>query len=340
MRVLITGGAGFVGTNLAAAMAEQGAEVRVVDNLSRVGVSQNAAWLRSTYPQIEIRQEDVRDAAAMLRAVEGVDQVFHLAAQVAVTTSVTDPRTDFEINLAGTVNTLEAVRQAAPGARFFYTSTNKVYGGMEDVGVEQCGERYEYVGLPEGVSEERILDFHSPYGCSKGAADQYVRDYHRIYGIPSTVFRMSCIYGPHQCGNEDQGWVAHFARTALEGGTISIYGDGRQVRDVLYVDDLVRAFLMAAEKPDRTAGRIYNIGGGSRNTISLLELIALLEQRCGRPLSVRMGDWRPGDQRIYVSDVRRAASEFGWAPRLSPAEGIALLLQWLEASRPALASVV
>jgi CDP-paratose 2-epimerase len=338
LRVLITGGAGFIGANLADALAAQGAEVLVFDNLSRSGVEVNWEWLRARHPGIRLAREDVRDAGALRRAVRGVDRIYHFASQVAVTTSVTDPRTDFEINLLGAFNALEAARVEAPHAGFFFTSTNKVYGGMEDVAVERRGDRYEYVDLPRGIAETHPLDFHSPYGCSKGGADQYVRDYHRIYGLPTVVFRMSCIYGPLQRGNEDQGWVAHFARRALDGGGLSIYGDGRQVRDILYVGDLVRAFLTAGEHLERTAGRVYNIGGGAENTVSLRELIRMLEERCRVTIPVKSHDWRPGDQRIYVSDIRRAEREFGWRPRVGTDEGVGRLVEWLRASLAATAA--
>lgn len=332
MRILITGGAGFIGTNLADHFARQGHEILVFDNLSRRGVTDNADWLSATHPGIRFIRDDVRDAGALVSACSGVDRVYHLAAQVAVTTSVVDPRTDFEVNLLGTVNALEAVRQVAPDALFFFTSTNKVYGGMEDVGVVRHGERYEYDGLPGGVPESRPLDFHSPYGCSKGGADQYVRDYSRIYGLRSVVFRMSCIYGPHQCGNEDQGWVAHFVRAAITGGSLTIFGDGRQVRDILYVEDLVRAFETASEQIGKTAGQVFNIGGGPLNTVSLRELIAALETMCDRELAVDYAPWRPGDQRIYVTDVSRAAQEFGWSPQVAKFEGIRRLVEWMRAA--------
>lgn len=328
MRILITGGAGFIGTNLADYFARQGHAVRVFDNLSRRGVDANARWLRETHPGIELIQADIRDADAVDAAVKGAERVYHLASQVAVTTSVTDPRTDFEINLLGAVNALEAVRKYAPEAPFLFTSTNKVYGGMEEQTIVKRGERYEYETLVNGVPETQPLDFHSPYGCSKGGADQYVRDYSRIYGLRGVVFRMSCIYGPHQCGNEDQGWVAHFARRALNNEGLSIYGDGCQVRDILFVDDLVRAFVLASDQIEQTRGQIYNIGGGPANTISLLELIAELERLAEHEIPVKFSDWRPGDQRIYVSDIRKA-TEFGWQPAISKQEGVRRLVEWL-----------
>jgi CDP-paratose 2-epimerase len=262
------------------------------------------------------------------------DVVYHLAAQVAVTTSVTDPRPDFEINALGAFNALEAARLGGKQPVFIFTSTNKVYGGMEDAVIVEQPTRYAYRDLPQGVDESRNLDFHSPYGCSKGAADQYVRDYARIYGIRSVVFRMSCIYGPRQFGNEDQGWVAHFIIAALLGRSLSIYGDGKQVRDILYVADLVRAFDLATKHIDVTAGQVYNIGGGMANTISIWsEFAPILEELTGRRMDVTYGDWRPGDQQVYVSNTAKALREFGWKPEVDRIEGIHRLAEWVRANR-------
>ncbi|MCC2668682.1 MAG: NAD-dependent epimerase/dehydratase [Armatimonadetes bacterium] len=330
MRILITGGAGFIGTNLADHFAGAGNDVVLFDNLSRAGVEDNARWLLARRKNVRLIEGDVRRAESIAEAVRGADRIFHLAAQVAVTTSVRDPRSDFDINLLGTLNVLEAAREHAPEAPLFYTSTNKVYGGLEDVHVVCDGDRYSYEDLPNGVPETRTLDFHSPYGCSKGAADQYVRDYSRIYGMRTVVFRMSCIYGPHQCGNEDQGWVAHFAREGLAGHGLNIYGDGRQVRDILYVEDLVRAFSTAADQISVTSGEVFNIGGGPSNTVSLRELIAHLEQLCETDIPVTYEDWRPGDQRIYVTDIARAAAVFGWQPQISKTEGVRKLVDWFK----------
>src|SRR5438309_3029787 len=270
MRALVTGGVGFIGTNLSDRLLSDGHEIILFDNLSRAGVRHNLDWLKAKHgQQLRFVQGDVRDFDAVLTAIQNVDVVFHLAAQVAVTTSVSYPREDFLINAQGTLNVLEAARRQEPMPVVLYTSTNKVYGGLEHLGVVERSSRYEFENLPEGVSEACPLDFHSPYGCSKGAADQYVRDYHRIYGLPTIVFRMSCIYGCRQLGTEDQGWVAHLARTALEGGKLTVYGDGKQVRDLLYVDDLVEAMVKAVERIDRTAGQVYNVGGGPANTVSV-----------------------------------------------------------------------
>ena len=331
-RVLVTGGTGFVGSNLAAGLAGAGARVVVFDNLSRAGVRRNAEWLQAQFPDtIELRTGDIRDPDSVRRAAEGVGRIFHLAGQVAVTTSVKNPREDFEINALGTLNVLEAARTHPQPPAVFFTSTNKVYGGMEDVVVVERGNRYEYRDYPEGMDESRPLDFHSPYGCSKGAADQYVRDYARIYGFPTVVFRMSCIYGRRQFGNEDQGWVAHFIRAAAAGQPLTVYGDGKQIRDILFVDDLVRAFQMASAALDTTGGQVYNIGGGARNTISLLELLALIEALLGHPVPATFGDWRPGDQRVYVSNAARARADFGWAPQVDREQGIRLLHEWIVA---------
>src|SRR3989440_614016 len=274
MRALVTGGIGFIGTNLSHRLLSNGNEVILFDNLSRAGVQNNLDWLKATHgKKLHFVQGDIRDFDAVLTAIRNVDAVFHLAAQVAVTTSVSNPREDFSINAQGTLNVLEAARRQEPMPVVLYTSTNKVYGALEHLGVVERSSRYEFENLPEGVSETCPLDFHSPYGCSKGAADQYVRDYARMFGIPAVVLRMSCIAGPRQFGNEDQGWVAHFLYSALQQIPLVIYGDGRQVRDVLCVDDLMRAFEAVRAKP-ASAGEIYNVGGGADNSVSLLELIA------------------------------------------------------------------
>ncbi|HEY8477193.1 MAG TPA: SDR family NAD(P)-dependent oxidoreductase [Chloroflexota bacterium] len=333
MRALITGGAGFVGANLASYLAERDHQVVVFDNLQRRGSQANVAWLRERHgSRVTVMEGDVRDAEAVRRAMRRADIVYHLAAQVAVTTSVERPVDDFEINARGTLNVLEAAR--AEGSRVVFTSTNKVYGAMEDVRVVELDRRYDYVNLPQGVDEERPLDFHSPYGCSKGAADQYVRDYARIYGVPTMVFRMSCIYGVRQFGTEDQGWVAHFIISAARGRPLTIYGDGKQVRDILYIEDLLRVFERAAERIDTLPGRIYNIGGGRSNAISLLDLIAWLGELRGEPVPYRFGPWRPGDQRVYYSDIGRARTELGWEPRVSAREGVERLYRWVMSNLP------
>jgi CDP-paratose 2-epimerase len=333
---LITGGAGFIGTNLAHRLLEAGHRVMIYDNLSREGVSRNVEWLRETHgDSLRVEIGDVRDADRVLRAVRLADQVFHLAAQVAVTTSLVNPRMDHEVNVGGTLNVLEAIRAMDDPPPLVFTSTNKVYGALSDLTLQQNGMRYLPLDalLRSGVSEERPLDFHSPYGCSKGAADQYVLDYARTFGIPAVVFRMSCIYGPHQMGTEDQGWVAHFLIRALENCALLLFGDGRQVRDLLYVEDLVDAFLLAQANSRTLSAHAFNIGGGLGNTISLLELLELIEHLHGEAPAVKMEDWRPGDQRYYVSDTHKFKAATGWAPKVSVRKGVERLYEWLLETR-------
>jgi CDP-paratose 2-epimerase len=336
--VLIIGGSGFIGTNLADRLLSAGQPVLLFDNLSRPGVDQNLRWLRDTHGKlIRVVIGDVRDAEAVHRAVDQAAQVFHFAAQVAVTTSLTEPIEDFEINARGTINVLEAIRAQATPPPLVFTSTNKVYGALEDVGLRRRNLRYEPTDpslRQTGVSESRPLDFHSPYGCSKGTADQYVLDYTRSYGLQAIVFRMSCIYGAHQFGTEDQGWVAHFLIRALEGRPITLYGDGRQVRDILSVEDLVDAFLLAQEHMASESGEAFNIGGGPRNTVSLLELLELMEELLGHKPEVEFDEWRTGDQRYYVSDTGKFQRATGWKPQISVQEGLARLHQWLLKARP------
>jgi len=337
MRILITGGAGFIGCNLAEACIRAGHRVQLFDNLSRRGSAANLAWLHSIFGEagFEFVQGDIRDYRAIEAATEGAEAVYHLAAQTAVTTSVTDPRPDFEINALGTFNVLEAARSAAHDPIFIFSSTNKVYGGMEDAPAQELAARYVLPDYPHGVSEERPLDFHSPYGCSKGAADQYVRDYSRIYGLRSVVFRQSCIYGQRQMGVEDQGWVAWFVIAAVTGRPITIYGNGKQVRDLLHVDDLVRAFQTATERIETTAGQVYNLGGGPDNTLAIwTEFGPLLSELLGKPVvPAGFSDWRPGDQPVFVADIDKARRQFGWAPRVGVREGITRLFAWVQANR-------
>ena len=333
MTVLITGGAGFIGTNLAHRLLTQGRRVRILDSLARAGVEENLRWLRDTHgDRVEVRIADVRDAEAVARATRGIAQAFHFAAQVAVTTSLVDPVEDFEVNARGTLNLLEALRAMEAPAPLVFTSTNKVYGALEDVGLRRRNRRYEPTEprIAGGIDESRSLDFYSPYGCSKGTADQYVLDYCRTFGAPAIVFRMSCIYGPHQFGTEDQGWVAHFLIQASKGLPITLYGDGRQVRDVLYVEDLVDAMLAAQRHMATEAGQAFNIGGGPANAVSLLELLERIGAHLGRPPEVRFDGWRPGDQRFYVSDTSRFTRATGWRPTVPVDEGLRRLAAWLE----------
>ncbi|RYG19228.1 SDR family NAD(P)-dependent oxidoreductase [bacterium] len=330
---LVIGGAGFIGTNVADRLLGEGRNVIVFDSLARAGVERNLEWLQAKHgKKVEFVHGDVRDRSSLRPAVERASEIFHLAAQVAVTTSLVDPIDDFERNARGTLNLLEEIRRLDTRPPLVFTSTNKVYGGLEDVSLSIQDGRYE----PEnplvrmrGIGEDRPLDFHSPYGCSKGAADQYVIDYARTFGLPAVVFRMSCIYGPHQCGTEDQGWVAHFLLQALKDAPITIYGDGRQVRDVLFVSDLVDAFRLAMSNMDSLSGQAFNMGGGPENTISLLEFLDTIEELHQERPEVSFGDWRPGDQRYYVSDTTKFSDATGWSPKYTSREGIEALYRWL-----------
>lgn len=330
---LITGGAGFIGSNYVSRLLQRGEKVIVYDNLTRNGSRKNIEWLREQYGRdaFQLVIEDIRDATKISEAAREADVIVHLAAQVAVTTSVTHPRDDFEINALGTFNVLEAARNSKKKPVFLYASTNKVYGGMEDIRVREIATRYEYVDYPQGISEAMPLDFHSPYGCSKGCGDQYVRDYARIYNLKSVVFRQSCIYGTRQFGVEDQGWVAWFVIAAAAGRKMTIYGDGKQVRDLLFVDDLLDAYDLAIANIKTTAGNVYNLGGGSENILSVWsEFEPILVKLIGHPLKVERSDWRPGDQRIYVSDIRKAQNDLGWSPKISVEEGIHKLHDWVK----------
>ncbi|MBN1373173.1 MAG: GDP-mannose 4,6-dehydratase [Anaerolineaceae bacterium] len=330
---LVTGGAGFIGSNYVHRLLSRGETVTVFDNLSRGGSRKNLAWLRETFGEGAFRlvEGDIRDANAIQQAAADADVVVHLAGQVAVTTSVINPREDFEINAQGTFNVLEAARLSGRNPAFIYASTNKVYGGMEDVRVVEERTRYAYADYPYGIPETHPLDFHSPYGCSKGCGDQYVRDYARIYDLPTVVFRQSCIYGPRQFGVEDQGWVAWFVIATLTGKPITVYGDGKQVRDVLYVEDLLNAYDAAVAQIDHAAGTVYNVGGGAENILAIwTEFGPLLEKLAGKTLPTAQGDWRPGDQRVFVADVRKAEAELGWRPKVGVEEGIRRLYQWVQ----------
>lgn len=332
MNIFITGGAGFIGCNLADSHLKRGDHVVVFDNLSRKGTDANLKWLQDNYgDQLVFIRGDIRNYDHIISALEtNTDLIYHMAGQVAVTTSVVDPREDFEINALGTFNVLEAARHTAPKAVFFYASTNKVYGGMEASSLTEDETRYRYLNFPLGISEQQPLDFHSPYGCSKGSGDQYVRDYARIYGLRTVVMRQSCIYGTRQLGVEDQGWIAYFCIAAHQNRKITIYGNGKQVRDVLWVDDLIRAYDLAYKKIDIAAGQIYNIGGGPDNTISIWkEFGPLLDGLVGNDVQFEHADWRPGDQQVYISDIRKAGDELGWTPEVSVQAGVEHLWDWI-----------
>ncbi len=332
----ITGGAGFIGFHAARHFLDKRWNVVVLDNLARSGVGVNLNELKS-HSNLTFVRGDVRkpkDIAKALSCVKGrADLVIHLAAQVAVTDSVINPRHDLEVNLLGTFNLLEAVRNFSKTKRprlFIFTSTNKVYGNLASVPTIPDATRYKLSNANEAIAETQQLDFHSPYGCSKGAADQYVKDYCSIYGIPTVVLRNSCIYGSHQYGIEDQGWVAHFGIRAYLNRPINIYGDGKQVRDILYVEDLIRLMDILYKNPKVCRGKVYNVGGGKHQALSLLELAGILESRLKKKISLRFSAWRPGDQKIYVSDIGQLKNDFGWHPKVSIETGLDRMLSWIE----------
>lgn len=331
MKHLVIGGAGFIGSNLVASLLKSGETVTIFDNLSRNGSVKNLNWLKSLYPSLEfIKADIITDQDLLNNAVKSADRIYHLAAQVAVTTSVENPHHDFEVNALGTLNVLEALRLFNPKATLIFASTNKVYGGLEDLELVESETDYRFKSLI-GIDESRLLDFHSPYGCSKGCADQYVRDYSRIYNLNTVVFRQSCIYGPHQFGVEDQGWVAWFIIAILTNQAITIYGDGKQVRDILYVDDLVNAYQMAADNIQKTKGEIFNIGGGANNCLSIyFDLKSKLKKLVGITFDPHFLPARPGDQKIFVSDISKAKKVFGWEPKIGIDNGIENLYSWVK----------
>ena len=330
-KILITGGAGFIGVNAAQSFAAAGWQVVVLDNLSRKGASLNLQWLKDSH-EVQFEQVDIREASILEEKIQQcqADVVLHLAAQVAVTTSVTNPREDFDINALGTLNLLEAIRLHSPHSFFINASTNKVYGKMDHVGVIERNGRYEYDTLAEGVAETQTLDFHSPYGCSKGVADQYTIDYSRVYGLNTVTLRQSCIYGPRQFGIEDQGWVAWFTIAAMLDKEITVFGNGKQIRDVLHVDDLVAAYHAAIQHRETVNGLAINVGGGPNNTLSLLELIAYLKSTLNKEITLKWDDWRPGDQPVFVCDLSRAADLMNWSPTISVDHGVVRLIRWVE----------
>lgn len=331
-KIFITGGAGFIGINSASYYLKKGYKVFIFDNFSRKGSRANISSLQAQFEKKDliIVEGNMSEIKKIEELVGKVDIVLHLAAQVAVTSSVINPRQDFEINALGTFNILEAIRSSRNKPILLYSSTNKVYGALEDLKIIEGKTRYEFRELKQGISEERSLDFHSPYGCSKGCADQYVRDYARIYGLKTIVFRQSCIYGPHQFGVEDQGWVAWFIIALVKNKKITIYGNGKQVRDLLYIDDLIEAYDLAIENIAKTKGQIYNIGGGAENTISIWhEFKPILEKLFNKKIEAVSSDWRPGDQPIFVSDIRKAKRDFGWEPKIGVEDGIKKLYEWV-----------
>lgn len=331
--ILITGGSGFIGSNLADHFLRLGQPVLLFDNLSRPGVERNYLWLRARYGDlVQIVIADVRDRFALRQALLEARQVFHLAAQVAVTTSLTNPQRDFEINAMGTLNLLEELRSQADPPPLVFTSTNKVYGTLANLELVMQGDRYQPIAATQGINEAQPLDFHSPYGCSKGAAEQYVLDYARNFGIPAVVLRLSCIYGPQQLGTEDQGWVAHFLKQAIADRPITLYGDGKQVRDILFITDLIAAFCAVQQQMPTLSGQAFNLGGGWHNTTSLLELMALIGELHGKQPQLQFQDWRTGDQRYYVADFGKFQAATSWTPKVSIRQGVQQLYQWLLAT--------
>ena len=341
--VLILGGAGFVGSNLAYRILKTtDAKVHIFDNLSRRGVHHNLKWLQGVAgnsDRLKVTIGDIRDAALVQRAVQVATEIYHFAAQVAVTTSIADPVLDCDVNVRGTLNVLEAARKGGRRPFLLFTSTNKVYGCMASQPVVAGARRYSCAGNT-GINESQPLDLQSPYGCSKGAADQYVRDYARTFDLPTVVFRMSCIAGPRQFGNEDQGWIAHFLYSALEDRPVTIYGDGRQVRDVLYVEDLVRAFEAVRSRMEKTSGEVYNLGGGVDNSTSILEIIELIEKVTGKKLHYEMERIRAGDQLFYVTDFGKLHRDTGWQPRVNVRQTLENMYDWWKRNRELFPSVV
>jgi len=333
MNYLITGGAGFIGSNYADRLLRRGERVTIFDNLSRAGAEKNLDWLIKNHSKEKLAfiHGDINDLEALENAANNQQVIIHLAAQVAVTTSVEDPQSDFESNARGTLNVLEVARSQKDKPIVIYASTNKVYGELKDLDVVELETRYVLKDMPYGIDEARCLDFHSPYGCSKGAGDQYARDYFRIYGIPTVVFRQSCIYGPRQFGIEDQGWVAWFIIAALKNCPITIYGNGKQIRDLLYIDDLLDAYDLAIENINQCQGEIFNIGGGIENAISIwIEFSKILENLMGGQIRVEHKKWRPGDQKAYISNISKIKERLGWTPKIGVEEGIYRLYEWMK----------
>lgn len=342
MKWVVTGGAGFIGTNVVRRLVKEGHQVIVLDNLSRRGVTQNMRFLREK-SAVDFVSGDIRDIGFLKHFFEkhrDIDVVLHLAAQVAVTDSIRDPLHDFQVNAAGTVHLCEAIRQYVPETILLNASTNKVYGDLSHLELVEGRARYDLADMPYGIAETEPVDFYSPYGCSKGSAEQYVRDYSRTYGLRTISFRQSCIYGPHQFGLEDQGWVAWFIIAAMLDRPIKIYGDGKQVRDLLFVDDLVECYLRAVDQIEDTMGGIYNVGGGPANTLSLLELIEYLERVTGRRMEYTFEDWRPGDQRIFICDIRKAKCDYGWEATIPVMEGLGSLIEWVYRSQRTIREVL
>jgi CDP-paratose 2-epimerase len=341
--IVVVGGSGFIGSNLADSYLRDGEEVVILDNLSRPGVDANLRWLKTNHGErVHPVLADIRDLSAIEPVFSDAKAVFHLAAQTAVTTSLVHPIHDFETNARGTINVLEAVRKAGRNAPLVFASTNKVYGDIEDISMQELDDRYVPADerlRAHGFDESRKLDFCTPYGCSKGVADQYVLDYAKSYGMPTAALRMSCIYGPRQFGTEDQGWVAHFLTCVLQGAKISIYGDGKQVRDILHVNDAVAAYRAVMRSIDILKGKAFNLGGGPQNAISINMALREIHRLTGRTVETAKGDWRAGDQLYFVADTRALQSAVGWGPQISWRDGIRDLHDWLVENRFAASQV-
>lgn len=323
VRYLVLGGAGFIGTNFVLQLAKEGKEVIIFDNFSKRGASCNAKYVQHLFPNLTIIRGDIaRDTQKLRDLMDSVDVAYHLAGQTAVTRSITNPDQDFKDNLRGTFNVLEAIRRSKRKPIMIFASSNKVYGSLANIRVRETASRYAFVGTRCGVDERQPLDFHSPYGCSKGSADQYVRDYARIFGLQTVVLRQSCVYGPHQHGTEEQGWLAWFAFAHRHDLPVTVYGNGKQTRDVLYIDDLFEAWRKTEQYINEARGEVFNIGGGPAYTLSLLELIRILERASGNRMHIAYGPLRPGDQKLYVSDISKATRLLGWRPHINILEGL------------------
>lgn len=336
MKYLITGGCGFIGSNLASEVIKRKEELIVLDNLFRTGSEKNLEWLK-TLGNFKFYNRDIRNYNDVENVVKKhkPDIIFHLAGQVAMTTSIEDPRLDFEVNALGTHNLLEAVRKYSNESIILYSSTNKVYGDFENLIFKEEKTRYISEQYPNGFDEKMPLDFHSPYGCSKGAADQYLLDYYRIFGIKTVVFRHSSMFGGRQFSTYDQGWIGWFCKKAIEIKnneieSFTINGNGKQVRDVLYADDVVDLYFKTIDNIDNTKGNVYNIGGGMENSLSLLELFEILENELNIKMKYEKLPWRESDQKIFVADTTKIKKDTNWSPRIDKLEGIRKMLEWIE----------
>lgn len=331
-RICVIGGAGFIGSHLARKYFSEKNDVIIIDDLSRKLTKYNLKFIDKKIKFIKLDISKKKNFNILKKIFKNIDIIFHCAAQVAVTTSLVDPLRDFEINMIGSMNVLEAVRNSNPKAIIFFSSTNKVYGDLENIQLKEYVKNYEFTKI-RGINENYPLDFHTPYGCSKGAADQYFLDYARYYGIRTVVFRKSCVYGTHQYGVEDQGWLSWFAIAGMIGKKITVYGNGKQVRDVLYIDDLINAYQLAENKIHLTAGHVFNIGGGYDNRISVINAIDKISRQTNRQVKIRYEKVREGDQKIYISDNTKAEKYFGWKPKVNIDTGFLNMVNWIRKNK-------